>query len=108
MQFDLSTKEAIGLAITLVGAFWGLAKMLLAQTQRQISTQFEQISVHLKKQEEVERRLEREVMELKAELPREYVRREDYIRGQSTLEAKLDALAGKVDHWQYRTHGDNT
>ncbi|MDF6001947.1 hypothetical protein P4050_30630 [Pseudomonas aeruginosa] len=35
-------------------------------------------------------------MSLKAELPIQYVRREDYIRGQSVIEAKLDGLAVKL------------
>ena len=36
--------------------------------------------------------VEREVMKLKAQLPLEYVRREDWIRFSSTLDAKLDAI----------------
>lgn len=42
-------------------------------------------------------RVERELLTLKADLPLNYVRREDYIRGQSVLEAKLDALATKIE-----------
>jgi hypothetical protein len=40
---------------------------------------------------------ERSILRLRAELPLEYVRREDYIRGQTIIEAKLDALAAKID-----------
>ena len=47
-------------------------------------------------------RLEREMLNLKAELPVNYVRREDYIRGQSVIEAKLDALAGKIELYQLK------
>jgi hypothetical protein len=36
--------------------------------------------------------IEREVLRLKAQLPLEYVRREDWIRFSSTLDAKLDAM----------------
>jgi hypothetical protein len=36
--------------------------------------------------------VEREVLKLKAQLPLEYVRREDWIRFSSTLDAKLDAM----------------
>lgn len=43
-------------------------------------------------------RVERELMALKAELPVQYVRREDYIRGQSVIEAKLDGLALKIEN----------
>ena len=39
---------------------------------------------------------------MKADLPLHYVRREDYIRGQSLIEAKLDALGNKLDVMQLR------
>ncbi|MDF5991266.1 hypothetical protein P4119_17475 [Pseudomonas aeruginosa] len=42
-------------------------------------------------------------MSLKAELPIQYVRREDYIRGQSVIEAKLDGLAVKLENAQLRS-----
>lgn len=42
-------------------------------------------------------RLERAFLELKAELPLQYVRKEDDIRQQVTINAKLDRLAEKID-----------
>ncbi len=36
--------------------------------------------------------VEREMLKLKAQLPLEYVRREDWIRFSSTLDAKFDAM----------------
>ena len=47
-------------------------------------------------------RLEREMLQLKADMPLQYVRREDYIRGQSVIEAKLDAVAVKLENAQLR------
>jgi hypothetical protein len=38
------------------------------------------------------RRVERELMELKVELPHKYVRRDDYVRNQTIIESKLDAI----------------
>lgn len=40
---------------------------------------------------------ERSILQLRAEMPLEYVRREDWIRNQAVIEAKLDALAAKFD-----------
>ncbi|HVB81415.1 MAG TPA: hypothetical protein VNE82_15895 [Candidatus Binataceae bacterium] len=40
--------------------------------------------------------IEREMMRLKAQLPLEYVRREDWIRFSSTLDAKLDAMRAEL------------
>ncbi|HBO0115257.1 TPA: hypothetical protein L4A45_006184, partial [Pseudomonas aeruginosa] len=43
-----------------------------------------------------------ELMSLKAELPFQYVLRDDYIRGQSVIEMKLDSLATKLENAQLR------
>ena len=40
--------------------------------------------------------LEREFLELRAALPLEYVRREDWIRFSGTLDAKLDAMRDEM------------
>lgn len=49
-------------------------------------------------------RVERDLLALRSELPTHYVRREDYVRGQTVVEAKLDALALKLENLQLRTH----
>lgn len=41
--------------------------------------------------------LERDFLKWQAELPMQYVRREDYIRGQTILEAKMDKLYTKLE-----------
>ena len=40
--------------------------------------------------------VEKEILKLRAELPIEYVRREDWIRFSNTLEAKLDAIRAEL------------
>lgn len=42
-------------------------------------------------------RVERELLKMQADLPREYVRREDHIRFETVINAKLDALGAKID-----------
>lgn len=44
------------------------------------------------------RRIERDVLTLKADLPLHYVRREDYVRNQTVIEAKIDGLAIKLEN----------
>lgn len=43
-------------------------------------------------------RIEREIMGLKADLPINYVRREDFIRVQSIIESKIDGLALRIEN----------
>jgi Na+-transporting methylmalonyl-CoA/oxaloacetate decarboxylase gamma subunit len=44
------------------------------------------------------RRVERDVLTLKADLPLNYVRREDFVRNQTIIEAKIDGLAIKLEN----------
>jgi hypothetical protein len=50
--------------------------------------------------------LETKLLELRAELPMEYVRREDWIRISNTLEAKLDAMRAEMREEQQRLRGE--
>jgi hypothetical protein len=109
MTFQLDTWQTITLAAMLLGAFVGLLKLLMAQQVRHIDNSFDAQNKRLDGIEQSSRdesaqwqRVERELMGLKAELPVAYVRRDDYIRGQSVLEAKLDGLATKIENAQLR------
>ncbi|OPY07241.1 MAG: hypothetical protein A4E68_01923 [Syntrophaceae bacterium PtaB.Bin095] len=46
------------------------------------------------------RKLERALLELKAELPVQYVRREDHLRDTAVVYIKIDKLAEKIDDVQ--------
>lgn len=46
------------------------------------------------------RTLERDFLKFRGDLPLEYVRREDFIRNQSLIEAKLDAIALHIQNLQ--------
>lgn len=101
--------QLVLLLITFLGACGGVGKLLLAQTQRHIEGQLGALSDRLRAIEGASerdagqwQRVERELMKLQADLPVHYVRREDYIRGQSVIEAKLDGLALRIENVQLR------
>ncbi len=71
-----------------MGVCWGFGKMLLAQFQAQ---QDERQKAQDRIAEKVET-LENLFAEQKAVLPEKYVLREDYIRNQAVLEAKMDSI----------------
>ncbi|HTT76078.1 MAG TPA: hypothetical protein VMF50_08885 [Candidatus Binataceae bacterium] len=75
--------------VTLVGLNLAAIRWLLVRTDEEL-----RISVATLKREgtEFSHALERELLQLRAQLPVEYVRREDWIRFSNTLEAKLDAM----------------
>ena len=73
--------QIIGFLLSFLGVCWGFGKMLLLQYERRIE-------VLQTKVEDNEKNLN----SLIATLPLNYVLREDYIRGQAVLEAKMDAV----------------
>lgn len=119
-SITLEAWQVISLFIGLLIAFFGFVaaggKLLLSQFEKRLDEQFkaqqkgrEETQKHwdaqfdsLKRNSSDEskqlRQVERDLMNLKAELPLSYVFREDYIRQQSILEAKLDGLALSIQN----------
>jgi len=92
----------------LVGSFgtivWLGGKALIGQFEKRLVERFKTIQDDLTKRasEDAEvakqiRQFETDFLIFQRDLPNQYVRREDYIRGQSVLEAKQDALFSKME-----------
>lgn len=110
----------VTLSSAVLGGFWTLAKVIAGQFQKHLDTRFAaqdetrkanhtQLATRLDSLEQINKeeamqwqRLERDLLRLQADMPIHYVRREDYIRGQSVIEAKLDGLATKIENAQLR------
>lgn len=84
--------QLVGFLLSFLGVCWGFGKMLLAQFQSQ---QDERQKQQEKLQNKVES-MEKQLGEFTAQLPMTYVLREDYIRNQVVLEAKIDNIAEKL------------
>lgn len=94
-----------GLVVTGIGGLITTLRWFLSAVEQRQEAQWTRLrerldTIEAGHREEAQqwRRVERELLELKADLPRLYVRREDYIRGQSLLEAKMDTLAVKIEN----------
>lgn len=86
--------------------FVALDKRLEDQSNAQ-AARFEILGQTLTGQSEELHRLDKEILKLRGEIVREYVRREDAIREQVVINAKLDALAAKIDNMGLRSmHAD--
>lgn len=97
----------LGIGGVLVSAMWTLGRLLIAQFSKLLDTRFkvqdEKFAALVRGQEQERvnwQRIERDLLELRAELPVAYVRREDYVRGQTVIEAKLDAIHVRVENVQ--------
>jgi len=110
----------VGLLTTLATIGLAFARMLLSQVEQRLDERFQSLQkarddarhvcltrfqdIDRERREEIAQwqRVERDLLALRAELPLHYVRREDYVRGQTVVEAKLDALALKLENLQLR------
>lgn len=96
MRITFELWQLITLATVLAGAYAGLMKLLLVQFERRMDGQFHAMTEHRNADAKALRDVERDYLKLLADLPEKYLRREDYIRGQTVIEAKLDAIAKDV------------
>jgi hypothetical protein len=99
-----------------VMALWAVGKILIKQVMARLDERFKAMekariesTKHLDDKfntleqavnanEQEWRRVERDVLTLKADLPLHYVRREDYVRNQTVIEAKIDGLAIRLEN----------
>lgn len=120
MTLQIDFWQLLGLLLGGLGALWGVVRQGLVQSQRHIEERLalqdtareahhRALAGRLDGIEAVNReeaaqwqRIERDLLRMQAEMPLHYVRREDYIRGQSVIEAKLDALGSKLEAAQLR------
>ncbi|HAO0430126.1 TPA: hypothetical protein IG002_005056 [Escherichia coli] len=96
----------VGFLITFLSFVGGMAKWLFNKAEERQAARFASLEQSLQQSASSWGELEKELMRFKADLPLNYVRREDYIRGQTVIEAKLDALYNKLEVvQQYRNTG---
>ena len=115
MSLQLELWHLITLLLAFFGCVGAFGKILISQFEERLSERFKSqdeareagskslratMEQHLQDERKTAAQLislEREFLNWKAELPINYVRREDYVRGQSIIEAKLDALYNKLE-----------
>lgn len=68
------------------------AKWVIGAAMKGVTGKFDEIGKKLEIHGERQQTLEREILEMKADLPLCYVRREDFIRHEVTILTKLDRL----------------
>ena len=109
MTIQLEAYQVFLILSAVLSAVAGMIKMMGSQINKNIQQNFESTNQKIeevsrqavKGQEEV-RELERKFLEFKADMPFRYIARDDYIRGQTVIEAKLDAWAEKLEKVQIK------
>ncbi|MEP8665865.1 hypothetical protein ABKV50_21775 [Enterobacter cloacae] len=104
MKLSIDFWELISFLLSFAGLMFACGKLLLAQILKQLNERFETLEIARRETEIGWTRLEREFLEFRADLPLHYVCREDYLRGQAVIEAKLDAVYSKIELIQRGSH----
>ena len=105
MTILLEPYQLFMIAAISLAAFFGLGKLLARQVLDNIDTKlssFKDIKAELKDLSIIANNTERDLLRIKGDIAQQYVRRDDFVRLESTISAKLDSLAEKIDHLRER------
>ena len=109
MTFQLELYQLIMILIAVLGSITGTVKILWSRIEGSLNQNFkttndaiDAVSKQAAKGQDEIRELERRFLEFKADMPFRYIARDDYIRGQTVIEAKLDAVAEKLEKVQIK------
>lgn len=99
MTLELEGYQAIMIAIKIGGSIFGAGKAFFGRIESSLKerddglkAEIAKVNDSMSKEAEAIRKLDRELLMLKADLPREYVAKEDFIRSFTVVEAKIDAV----------------
>lgn len=109
-MIQLSTGDAIGLVLAFLTCVGVFGKVLLSMSERNSRDRFAALDERLQgvaKGMERIADIERDMMRMRLDFAEQYVRREDYVRGQTVIESKIDALASKIENLQLRAGAPN-
>lgn len=105
MELKVDFWQLVGLLITFFGFCFAGAKVLVAQFERHLDTRFRAHAEKLSEIKESNAReaeriaaIEQELRDLQITFPQRFVSRDDYVRNQSVIEAKLDAMAMRFEN----------
>lgn len=89
MTIEVNLANLIFILFALVGAFWALVKIIVSQYERSLDARFKTLSETIDKGQEIAMQLERDFLKFQSEIPRVYMRRDDYMRESQALQDSL-------------------
>jgi len=116
MMIEVTLTNLILIATVMISGVWALLKMLAMQfkkdfhqgldaLERADRLQHAELNARLEAIQEANKvdagqwgRVERELMNLKAELPLHYVRREDHVQTMAQIMTRLDSLSLRIEN----------
>lgn len=120
MTVQVDFWQLVLLLVAFFGFVAGVGKLLLSQIDKRLDERFtaqeevrkgaqkvwqKAFDDHMaaeRRETEALHQLEKDFLRFQGDLPLHYIRREDYIRNQTIIEAKLDGLALKLENIQLK------
>jgi hypothetical protein len=91
MIVELNLTQIIFILIALFSGGWAMARVLMAIWDKGLDRRFNTLTETLAKDQETTHRLEREFLQFQSEIPRTYLRRDDYMREVQILRESISA-----------------
>lgn len=108
MQVQIEFWQLVSGIVAVIVAFasmtWLFGSILVKQFKALLEARFSAIHADATKRADADakveaqlRQFEKDFLTFQRDMPLQYVRREDYIRGQTVIESKLDAVYSKLE-----------
>lgn len=90
----------------LIGLIAGWSLVIIATVRWVMGRTLSQYDRYFNEQSDKNHKIEKDILRLRAELPVEYVRKEDHIRFETVITAKLDALGCMIETLKDKRRGE--
>ena len=104
MTFELTMTNLISLVGLSLGALWGLLKVIAIQAERRSGEKFAalqeaigHVGTDMRREAEAARQMETSFLRFQAELPRDYVRRDDFVQAVGSISTRIDNFALRME-----------
>ena len=116
MTVQLDLTYLIGLLLSFIGCVYAFGTILFSQVEKRLAERFQAMEASRRESQQVwgerfdslqhasreerdqMRRVENDLLKLRAELPEKFVMRDDWLRTQSIVELKIDKLALTIEN----------
>jgi|GEM_PF-594375 len=104
MVFELTMANLISLAGLFLGALWALLKVIALQAEKRSNEKFaalqqsiNKVGADMRREADAARMLETSFLRFQAELPRDYVRRDDFVQAIGGINTRIDNFALRME-----------
>lgn len=99
-----------GFVALIVSGAWALLRIAMSQFDKRLDVRFAALELartegrnsyeeRFRRMDTLYEQLDREVRKLLIDMPEKFVRREDYVRRETLIEAKIDQLSLRIQNW---------